>query len=394
MTRDPHKQGCEGRDQGAESDKDRLIVSLRATLAKMEVALGALDESIVFADDYGRVEWCNAPFCDLVAKSRIEILGAHLVDLLPFRRSGRQVAPGEHPVARVLFERREVNSVHEFQRTGEPPRLIRLIGQYVNHNANRGQGVFVVRDVTIEKRELQRDRLAVLGSLTRGMIHQINSPMGALRSNIEYLQEGVAGESLDRSTQLSVLDESLESLDHVMSVLGSVGRFGGPETDRFQLFDLADSIESAARLAKGDWDTVAQVQIPPARGDVDVYGDPSSVTQAVVQLLSNAAWSVSQRGALHRRTNSVFKGRITVTMRPIPDWVILEIIDNGIGVPVAQREQIFEPFFSAWSGKNSAGQGLFVARTIIEDLHGGSLSLAESKEGARFVVRLPSFARE
>lgn len=387
---------------GRVAQQERLIKSLRETLAKMEIALGSLEEPIVFSDGQGRIEWCNQPFSALVAKEKLALLGTPLVDSLPFSNEGKRVSRDGHPVTRVTGEGQSVDVVREMPSDQGAPRLVRIIGHYVDHGVAGGQGVFVVRDVTISQRELRRDRLAALGSLTRGMIHQINSPLGAVRSNIEYLRDELETGQVDSETIQELLGESLESVDRISSLFESVNTFGSSDPNRFELFDLARSVEAAARLSRGHWDTVADVQIPPPRAKTDVYGDPASITQALAQLFANAAWAVSERSTLESQIETSYRGKITITLEALGDWTILEVIDNGIGVPDSIRESIFEPFFTTRSGMDAAGQGLYVARTIIEDLHGGSLRLAEpdpvsdpvSHQGARFVVSLPSFVRE
>lgn len=77
-----------------------LIGQLRATLGKMEIALGAIDEAIVWTDEKGSIQWCNTSFNLLVGRTYLEVLGARLLKLLPIEHEGQSLLPEQHPLAR------------------------------------------------------------------------------------------------------------------------------------------------------------------------------------------------------------------------------------------------------------------------------------------------------
>ncbi len=365
-------------------DQSDLIRSLRSTLAKMELALSQLEDPIIFVDTHGRIEWCNEPFCQLIGRPRISILGVRLADVFPLRRDGELLTEDEHPAAVALASGEPLVDVLEYAPETSSPRQIRISGRSVAHSAERKQGAFVLRDVTAQGRELRQARLATLGALTSGMIHQIRSPLGFVRSNIEYLQANWAGSS----DMEEVFSESLFGLDRIESLFKTATAFDQPTLDQFVEFDLADAIRAAARMAKGHWDTVAEVQIPPNRGDAPVIGDPSAIAQAFAALFTNAAWAV---GARRKREGSEFRGRIEVSIAQLDGWSEMVVEDNGIGIAPEHVDRIFDPFFTTQSDTDALGQGLFVAKSILADQHGGMLRAEPRQGGARLVVRLPSY---
>jgi signal transduction histidine kinase len=381
--------------QHRRAEDERLIKSLRATLAKMEIALGQLDDPIVFLDAAGRIEWCNEPFCDTVGRRKIEMLGAPIEDLLVLRRAGELVQPEDHPAVRL--RRGEVDTVRMVYElpdatSGKAPHKVQVVGRRVPNEVLGNTSLLVLKDVTERERNSRLDRLASVGSLTSGMIHQINSPLGFARSNIEFVRSEIARGSLKPEQLDTILDETLDGLDRISSLFSSVSAVSDERFRTGREFDLAQTVETAARLTMGHWDTVASLQIPPARGNTIVWGDPAAISQALVQLIANAAWAVGKRQ--RAEPTGTFHGSIVVSLRPLDDWCELAVRDNGVGIAEEHREKVFEPFFTTRRGSEAMGQGLYVARTIVEDLHGGEIWSDRVEEGTRIVIRLPAYRPE
>ncbi len=90
------------------------INQLRATLGTMEIALGAVDEAIVWTDSQGRVEWSNAAFAHLVAQPNISILGKQLSHVLPLKQAGQDLTTAAHPVAIALKTQAKHRDYYKF----------------------------------------------------------------------------------------------------------------------------------------------------------------------------------------------------------------------------------------------------------------------------------------
>jgi two-component system NtrC family sensor kinase len=99
------------------ADTADLVSKLRTTLGKMEVALGAITEAIAWTDELGKVQWSNAAFDRLIAKSRFEILGTYLTDLLPLVQNGEPVAMAVHPVTLAFNHQMDSTACYEFRQS-------------------------------------------------------------------------------------------------------------------------------------------------------------------------------------------------------------------------------------------------------------------------------------
>jgi two-component system, NtrC family, sensor kinase len=109
------------------------------------------------------------------------------------------------------------------------------------------------------------------------------------------------------------------------------------------------------------------------------------LNQVFLNLLVNAAHAIED--AIKGTSK---KGKITVCTRCDNDCVEVRIADTGIGIPVEARDKIFDPFFTTKEVGRGTGQGLALARAIVVEKHGGTLTFeTELGKGTTFIIRLP-----
>ncbi|MGH7629061.1 MAG: sensor histidine kinase, partial [Gemmatimonadales bacterium] len=142
--------------------------------------------------------------------------------------------------------------------------------------------------------------------------------------------------------------------------------------------DVRVGIDSALALYTG---RVADKRLTVSRSFADVLpavrGYPASLNEVWAQLLANAMEAVESG-----------QGSITVRTRGELDTVIVEVADNGHGVPPELHDRIWEPFFTTRPGRHT-GLGLDIARRIVVEEHGGEISLESEPGNTCFTVRLP-----
>ena len=139
--------------EGLELDnRDLTIViqELRATLGKMELALGAIDEAIVWTGKEGIIQWCNTTFDRLVNRNHFTILGSSLPTVLPLAKLGTTLLEIEHPVYKILSQEFST-SEYEFPQ-GENTLILEIAGSFVELQNGDRTAVLTIRDVTERKR--------------------------------------------------------------------------------------------------------------------------------------------------------------------------------------------------------------------------------------------------
>ena len=153
--------------------------------------------------------------------------------------------------------------------------------------------------------------------------------------------------------------------------------------------DINRAIESTLIVVGNELKHVADVEtelgelpaVPCQLGDLN---------QVFLNLLINAAHAI---GDVVKGTEA--RGVIHVTTRADGDWVEVAVTDSGTGIPEEVRDKMFDPFFTTKEVGKGTGQGLALARAVVVDNHGGTLTfVTEMGKGTTFVVRLPLHAAE
>lgn len=209
--------------------------------------------------------------------------------------------------------------------------------------------------------------------------HELRTPITALQAKLENLVDGV--EPADAET-LTVMLHQVERLGRLVTQLLDLSRLesGAVPLERRE-FAVGPMLEQAARESELHApDTEVAVRVESAGLAAD--GDPERIHQVVANLLENAV-----RFTPHG-------GLVEVNARRSPESVVIEVADEGPGIPEAERGKVFERFYRADAARASsdggAGLGLAIAQWIV-DLHGGRIHPeAREPRGCRMVVELPA----
>jgi signal transduction histidine kinase len=249
--------------------------------------------------------------------------------------------------------------------------------------------------------ELPAGAAETLGRLATGILHELSHPLQGLAGTsailtdaFEVLQAtGGAGGAAARDEHTArllsqvplTLREMQECVDQAIEILRAARMFAHPGGRRMAGADLNQLVQSAVLLTGRRLRAVAEVEteLTPLPA-VTCYAGP--LTQAMVNLLLNAADAIEEtagksatRGIIRVRTGWDGHGRVFASVR-----------DNGPGIAEENRSRVFQPFFTTKAPGVGTGQGLSLARTIVEERHGGILDFETALGlGTIFTIRLP-----
>ena len=251
----------------------------------------------------------------------------------------------------------------------------------------------VARDVT-ERLELQSqlmltDRMAALGLLAAGVAHEINNPLAAVTANIQYvhalLTEGEGAGQGAADEIIESLADAIEAADRVREIVLDLKLFSRSGDEASGPVDIHQVIEGALRMARNEIRHRARLERDYDVRVPAVEGNEARLGQVVLNLVVNAAQAMPVGNALDHTI------RVSTRLGS-PGMVVIEVRDDGPGMPPEVAQNIFTPFFTTKPVGEGTGLGLSICHRIITR-QGGSIRLDTAPgRGTTFRVELPSSA--
>jgi two-component system NtrC family sensor kinase len=308
------------------------------------------------------------------------------VGRLVFDVLSRQPAPELKAEFDRVFEAGEtVHWEQEVDVGGEPRHFrlskipMRLAGDAVSHVITIGEDV-TERRVT-EQRILQSEKLAAVGQLAAGVMHEINNPLATIGACVAAIESRVAEVADDTVREyLAIIEAEVQRCTRIVDQLLDFSR---PRRNRPAPApaDLNALVEQTLFLLKHHQRfkrlTVERdlgADLPP------VLADGERVVQAFMAIMLNAADAMERGGTLRVRTRR---------SRQHPDEVVAELEDTGIGIPPSELDKIFEPFYTTKGPGRGTGLGLTIAYSLIEEQRGRITVQSAPGQGTTFRIFLP-----
>jgi PAS domain S-box-containing protein len=296
-------------------------------------------------------------------------------------RRVHEIFPPGHPLREVLhMEGDELSEIaaETDLKTVEGVRRVSVSVQAIQENGERMGALVTLRDLdSIESINTQlqvSERLAALGRITAGVAHEVKNPLNSMRLWLENLKESLPAEPDSGTTEaVQVLDKEIDRLDAVVKRFLDFTR---PMDIRLEATQLADVLKEVMEIAKPQLrkSKIIVAQLLPI--DVpEVYVDRALLKQAVLNLVLNAVDAMPSGGQL----------RLVLSRRG--ENAEITVGDTGRGIPMENRQKIFQLFFTTRPG----GSGIGLASTFrIVQLHNGSIDFTtEVGRGTTFRIELP-----
>ncbi len=218
---------------------------------------------------------------------------------------------------------------------------------------------------------LHRHKISLLGDLFNTLRHELSNPLFGLGLACDLLLTSDSPD--DAQTMLKEIKKNIQRSQQIISNLSKLYS----EEETTPTCDVAQVLQEALTLAKSEMKATRKEQSPPVLElGIKVEGRPLLVVQILFNLLVNSAQAMRSQ-----TTAPVIK----IEIRSLPEWVEIDLSDNGPGLPPSIRENLFRPFHTTKT--QGHGLGLALSRDLALKV-GGDLLYLESPVGAAFRLRL------
>jgi len=243
---------------------------------------------------------------------------------------------------------------------------------------------------------VQAEKLGSMGKLVAGVAHELNTPLGVLRSSTDTIERAsqrlldwarsqepeIAGQVQPFIDILSTTAaQSKNACDRITGIVTNLRQFAQLDRADLQRAHVHDSLESTLALLNHEFN--GRVEVVKEFGDLpEIECSPRQLNQLFMNLLLNANEAIRQSGRA--------QGVIRLRTWQQDDWLKIEISDNGVGISGKDMERIFDPGFTTKGGvKVGTGLGLPISYQIVKEHHGRIEVVSRPGQGSRFTIVLP-----
>lgn len=234
----------------------------------------------------------------------------------------------------------------------------------------------------LQAQVIQTEKLASLGQIVAGVVHELNNPLTSIIAYSDYLTKKLGkdesanlGEDAERVRRIG------EAAERILKFTRDLVAYARPTGDSRGPVKIEEVIERALLFCEHEFvdsrvEIVQDIETPlPVIG-----GIPGQLTQVFVNLFTNAAHAMTEDGGVLR---------ISVRAADSGESVRIDVSDTGAGIPTEAMPQIFEPFFTTKTDGRGTGLGLSIVRGIL-DAHGGTIQVSSAAgRGTSFALTLP-----
>jgi len=239
-----------------------------------------------------------------------------------------------------------------------------------------------------EMQLVQSEKLASLGRMSAGIIHEINNPLNFAKTGLFTLRK--KGKLLPPEQQAEyteIVTDVAEGIDRVQAIVSDLRMFTHPNTEQLDPVPVTEVVTPALRFLSNEWKDTVQIEQKLAERQT-VWANKSKLIQVLVNLLQNSLDALKGKSFANGE-----KPTIWIDGRVENGQSILSVRDNGAGIDAKHVGKVFDPFFTTKEVGAGMGLGLSICYSIVQE-YGGRISVkTESGKFCEFTLEFPVKAR-
>jgi two-component system NtrC family sensor kinase len=347
------------------------------------LVIDSLPVGLYVVDRHYRIQiWNRKREMGTQGLKRDEVVGRPIFDVLT--RQARDELRSEFD---QVFETGEIQQIELEVGSGDERRSyriskipMRLDGDEITHVITIGEDVTLWH--TVQQQILQSEKLAAIGQLAAGIMHEINNPLATISACVAALENSVSDAPpavrAGTSEYLEIIDKEVQRCTNIVDGLLDFSRPKGKAKQLVRVGALLEDTLFLLKHHKGFRKLEVRLDIDPTLPDV--FANAEQLIQAFMAIMLNAIDAMENGGEL-RVKNGRHPHR--------EDEVVIEFQDSGVGIPRSELVKIFEPFYTTKPQGRGTGLGLSISYGIIEQ-HGGRIEVESVPgRGSTFRVFLP-----
>jgi PAS domain S-box-containing protein len=327
---------------------------------KLTPIFDAISHHITFIDKNGNITLCNQRAADDFGFNREDVIGKPIQFLLNIP---------EHQIKAL-----------ESLRTGKEmfneevlDRNYGICNNRIIRDAN-GDILRVISVFHYLNTEREAEKLALAGRIAAGIAHEIRNPLTTVRGYLQFLQESVANSVQELFKNLLIPE--LDRANSIITKFLSITKEHDVKTETFPINTFLQEYIQQLLVSESFLNNITiQYNLAPELNHCFVTMNKHELVQVFLNLFQN---SLDAKG--DKPLNIIISSKL------VEDYIRITFEDNGVGIPPAIVDYVFDPFFS--TKDEGTGLGLSVTRKIIQN-HNGSIRVNSSSQGTTFTIKLP-----
>ncbi len=246
-----------------------------------------------------------------------------------------------------------------------------------------------------EKQQLllaQKSKLESLGTLTAGIAHEINQPLGGISMGLDNILLRLSDKTLSDDYLKEKINLMFDNVDRIKKIIEHTRKFSrSHKLASFERVDVNETINSALLMVSAQFKSHSiTLNLNLSNTIEPVVADKFKLEQVVLNLLSNAIYAVDEKASTVHNPGEYDK---TVEVNTWDDekFAYILVFDNGRGIKQKDLEKIFDPFFTTKKQDKGTGLGLSISYGFIKDILGDIIVESEEGEFTKFEVKIPKF---
>lgn len=315
------------------------------------------------------------------------MIGRHLLDVFPQMQDSEGGIDWNLEIFKhVLDEGRSVEVRRQARHVGDRTFWFDILAWPLKDGEGDVVGA-VLASLDISERQALEDELIrtartqSLANLGASIAHEIRNPLNAMSLNLQLVREGLEDpDRADREQQLANIDLALEEITRLDGIVSNFLQFARPPQTQLSLDDPNDAVRTVISMLNETARKKGVELVNASQPVPEVLMDRNRIIEAIFNLAQNAIQAMEGGG--------------TVTLGTLiePDSVLIQVADDGPGIPEEMHDKIFELYFST-KEEDGTGLGLPYADSLIK-AHQGQLTMSsEPGQGTTFTIRLPRSIR-